>query len=105
MIVKVALVMQAATLGQQSGSLYERGHGSWIPFNLFQLVLVNFFYQGLLELQVILNNPFKAHPAHFPCSLYWRRARSHAMELLAEDKVEPFETASIDADARLATRL
>ena len=51
MIVKVALIMQAATLGQQCGSLYQRGHGSWIPFNLFQLVLVNFFYQGLLELQ------------------------------------------------------
>ncbi len=46
MIVKVALLMQAATLGQQSGSLYQRSHATWIPFNIFQLVLVNFFYQA-----------------------------------------------------------
>ena len=51
-IVKVALITQAATLGQQTGSLIEKGHAVWLVFNVFQLLLLNFFYQGLLELQV-----------------------------------------------------
>lgn len=79
-IVKITLITLAATLGQQAGSSYLKGHSAWMAFDVFRLLFTNFFYQGLLELQVILSNPFLDHPAHFP--------KNHNLKNLARETSE-----------------
>eukprot|EP00050_Salpingoeca_kvevrii_P007572 m.297100 g.297100 ORF g.297100 m.297100 type:complete len:430 (-) comp13537_c0_seq1:1348-2637(-) len=90
-IVKVALVTLAASIGQQAGSSYRNGHSAWIAFEVFRLIIMNFFYQGLLELQVILAAPFLNHPAHFPRGLYVRRIAKASQDLVKDPEKVPFE--------------
>eukprot|EP00053_Salpingoeca_punica_P009301 m.83233 g.83233 ORF g.83233 m.83233 type:complete len:415 (+) comp14964_c0_seq1:236-1480(+) len=104
-IVKVALLTLAASQGQQAGSLYLRRHPTWIVFLALRLILMNFFYQGLLELQVILANPFQQHPAHFPRQTFIDRVERDTRTIIRHPELVPFSMSAVSHDQELRKRI
>ena len=64
-VIKVTLFFIAAQVGYQIGSLAQKDNPYLlIVVNSCSIVLINFFYQGLLNLFAVLSRPFYDHPSH-----------------------------------------
>eukprot|EP00039_Didymoeca_costata_P029661 m.25755 g.25755 ORF g.25755 m.25755 type:complete len:424 (-) comp7736_c0_seq1:21-1292(-) len=83
-MVKLALLTMAIESGPDAAYAYIQGRYSWVLISALKLLIMNFFYQGLLELQVILSNPFGDHPAHFPHFTFQKALESNCRSVIAQ---------------------
>eukprot|EP00041_Stephanoeca_diplocostata_P007558 m.107923 g.107923 ORF g.107923 m.107923 type:complete len:382 (-) comp16936_c0_seq2:59-1204(-) len=88
LIVKLALFILALDTGGELAVAYQQHYITWMVLSTFKLLIMNFFYQGLLELQVIFTNPFLDHPAHFPQAMMQRQLESACANIVAQKYVD-----------------
>ena len=82
-VVKCTMIFISIEYGFRIGVLWHDHSYALIFVNLTGILLVNFFYQGLLNLHSVLARPWFDHPAHIPRFLILKKLRDDLITIMA----------------------
>ncbi len=93
-VVKVTILFLSAEYGYKIGVLLDEDNPYLlIVIDLAGIILINFFYQGLLNLCSILSRPYFEHPAHLPRKTMMRGLRRDMETIINGRSRMPFPPA------------